>query len=59
MSNTQIRIGADVSAAEKELGKLQKKFEDIDKASEGVGDDISIQKAKELKKLSEDMEKSL
>lgn len=59
MSNTQIKIGADVSEAEKELGKLQKKFKDIDKASEGVGDDISIQKAKELKKFSEDMEKSI
>ena len=59
MSNTQIKIGADVSDAEKELGKLQKKFEDIDKASEGIGDDISIQKAKELKKLADDMEKSI
>lgn len=59
MSDAKINIGADVSAAEKELNKLQKKFEDVDKASENIGDDISLQKAKELKQLAEDMEKSL
>jgi SH3 type 3 domain protein len=59
MSDAKIKVGADVSAAEKELNKLQKKFEDVDKASENIGDDISLQKAKELKQLAEDMEKSL
>lgn len=60
MSDTQIRIGADVSQAEKELAKLQKKFEEIDKATEKTdGKDLTIQKAKELERLTKAMEKNM